>query len=114
MGRYYDGDIEGKFWFAVQSSTDGEQFGAYEIEPAEIQYGVDEDSLDTCEKRLNEIVKELGITEPLETIDPETVHERVDDNDVTRKTELLASLELGLKIWKCLKEKGECYFTADL
>jgi len=22
MGRYYSGDIEGKFWFAVQSSTD--------------------------------------------------------------------------------------------
>ena len=22
MGRYYHGDIEGKFWFAVQSSQD--------------------------------------------------------------------------------------------
>lgn len=22
MGRYYYGDIEGKFWFAVQPSTD--------------------------------------------------------------------------------------------
>ena len=28
MGRYYDGDIEGKFWFGIQSSADGEFFGA--------------------------------------------------------------------------------------
>jgi|15BtaG_2_1085339.scaffolds.fasta_scaffold16073_4 hypothetical protein len=28
MGRYYDGDIEGKFWFGIQQSDDGEFFGA--------------------------------------------------------------------------------------
>lgn len=28
MGRYYDGDIEGKWWFGVQSSTTPERFGA--------------------------------------------------------------------------------------
>lgn len=27
MGRYYSGDISGKFWFGVQSSTDAENFG---------------------------------------------------------------------------------------
>ena len=27
MGRYYNGDIEGKFWFAVQSSNDADYFG---------------------------------------------------------------------------------------
>jgi hypothetical protein len=27
MGRYYHGDIEGKFWFAVQSSNDADFFG---------------------------------------------------------------------------------------
>lgn len=36
MGRYYSGDIEGKFWFGVQSSHDGEFFGAIEQEPIEI------------------------------------------------------------------------------
>jgi hypothetical protein len=30
MGRYYQGDIEGKFWFGCQSSDDGEFFGAKE------------------------------------------------------------------------------------
>jgi hypothetical protein len=27
MGRYYSGDIQGKFWFAVQSSDDASAFG---------------------------------------------------------------------------------------
>ena len=27
MGRYYSGDIEGKFWFGVQNSTDADFFG---------------------------------------------------------------------------------------
>ena len=27
MGRYYNGDIEGKFLFAVQSSNDADFFG---------------------------------------------------------------------------------------
>ena len=27
MGRYYRGDIEGKFWFAVQQSDDADYFG---------------------------------------------------------------------------------------
>ena len=27
MGRYYDGDIEGKFWFGIQDTSDGDFFG---------------------------------------------------------------------------------------
>jgi len=30
MGRYYEGDIRGKFWFSVQSSDDASSFG---VEP---------------------------------------------------------------------------------
>ena len=32
MGRYYYGDIEGKFWFGVQSSADASFFGVEEYE----------------------------------------------------------------------------------
>ena len=32
MGRYYSGDINGKFMFAVQPSDAGERFGATEQE----------------------------------------------------------------------------------
>lgn len=31
MGRYYHGDIEGKFWFGVQDSRDPVNFGGQEI-----------------------------------------------------------------------------------
>ena len=30
MGRYYNGDVEGKWWFGVQSSDTPEKFGGYE------------------------------------------------------------------------------------
>ena len=43
MGRYYEGDIDGKFWFAVQSSDDGEFFGAEEQESNWIDYYVDKE-----------------------------------------------------------------------
>lgn len=33
MGRYYNGDIDGKFMFAVQPSNAGERFFARETEP---------------------------------------------------------------------------------
>ena len=42
IGRYFSGDIEGKFWFAVQSSTDGENFGAVECNSGEINYEVED------------------------------------------------------------------------
>lgn len=31
MGRYYHGDIEGKFWFGIQDSRDPVNFGGQEI-----------------------------------------------------------------------------------
>ena len=33
MGRYYNGDIEGKFWFAVQSSDCADRFGSIGEQP---------------------------------------------------------------------------------
>ena len=29
MGRYYNGDINGKFWFAVQNSNCADRFGLF-------------------------------------------------------------------------------------
>jgi hypothetical protein len=46
MGRYYDGDIEGKFWFATQDSNDGEFFGAEEQESNCIEYYVDKEEFE--------------------------------------------------------------------
>ena len=58
MGRYYEGDIDGKFWFAVQSSDDGEFFGAEEQESNWIDYYVDKEifkeinGIKKCKKQL--------------------------------------------------------------
>ena len=41
MGRYYNGDIDGKFWFAVQSSNDADFFGV-EGTPRFLDYYFDE------------------------------------------------------------------------
>ena len=43
MGRYYNGDIDGKFWFGVQSSNDADFFGATGCEPNYIEYDFDKD-----------------------------------------------------------------------
>ena len=44
MGRYYNGDIDGKFMFAVQSSDAHERFGAIEEEKDYIPYVVYRDA----------------------------------------------------------------------
>ena len=49
MGRYYNGDIEGKFWFAVQSSDDADFFGV-EGYSAYLNYYFDKDDMTTIDK----------------------------------------------------------------
>ena len=43
MGRYYNGDIEGKFWFGVQDSDDASFFGGEKVEPNYIEYYFEKD-----------------------------------------------------------------------
>ncbi len=67
MGRYYDGDIQGKFWFAVQSSDDGEFFGSQECGNNYIEYYLDREiwekegikGIEECKKNL-QINKKLN------------------------------------------------------
>jgi hypothetical protein len=51
MGRYYYGDIEGKFVFAIQSSWDADNFGVKGIyEKEEYEYSSDDDNdASSCE-----------------------------------------------------------------
>ena len=53
MGRYYNGDIEGKFWFAIQSSTDADFFGVVGSEPSYLDYYFSEDNLKDIEKGIS-------------------------------------------------------------
>lgn len=59
MGRYYNGDIEGKFWFAVQSSTCADRFGSTG-ETTHLTYNFSEDQLPEIEEELKLIETRLG------------------------------------------------------
>ncbi len=67
MGRYYTGDIEGKFMLAVQGSDAGERFGAHELDNDVIHYCVRRESYDDIVKELKSI-EDSGCLERAEVI----------------------------------------------
>jgi hypothetical protein len=144
MGRYYSGDIEGKFWFGVQSSDDASSLGGYpeyvyddgeEIEYDEdereeedaiglfYQFGPDqEDDLSEaiygCKKELGEF---LGKLDKFFEVNNNSYNDsslalvlEVDEVKVRRLLVYYARLKFGEKIQNCLNENGQCNFTADL
>jgi len=56
MGRYYSGDIEGKFMFAVQPSSAGERFGAQDVTNY-VEYYVDREEYDNIVNEIDNIEK---------------------------------------------------------
>jgi hypothetical protein len=124
MGRYYNGDIEGKFWFGVQSSDDATFFGGREIEPSEVEYQFEDEDLSLVKDGIKKCKEKLGKNEELITKffqkkdgwNKEMFEDEYGwDGKTTRENlEWYARLELGEKIYKCLKEKGHCNFVAEL
>lgn len=111
MGRYYSGDIEGKFMFGVQSSHAGKRFGA--------EYVVYYDSYQDIKKELNEILS-TGAVARVERMfknvmgyNDETCKEYgVSVNDLSE----YADYKLGKKILDFFDEnpKCNCYFDAEI
>ena len=119
MGRYYSGDIEGKFWFAVQSSNAADRFGQQGYEPNFIQYHFEEEDLEAVETEIKAIEEELG--DKLKVIEKFFENNNgYNDNMLAEagitKEELseYADLGLGIKIRDCIKENGACSFDAEL
>lgn len=121
MGRYYNGDIEGKFWFGVQSSTDGEFFGA-EQDNSFIQYYVSDN--EQVKQGINQCKRELGkYKTKLDKFFKEhdfynddmlVKYLEVSEQEVKRLLEWYARLSLGNKIYKCIEAKGYCNFSAEI
>lgn len=120
MGRYYSGDIEGKFWFAVQSSDAPSRFSkSAECEPNCIEYFFDEDHLSEVQKELKSISDKLG--DNLEKFD-KFFDSHGAYNDIMLKEaglpacmlEDYADYRLGKKIEKCIIDQGQCSFSAEL
>lgn len=118
MGRYYSGDIEGKFWFAVQSSDDASFFGGVYSEPNYLDYFFEEGDLDDIKEGLAKCKKELG--ENKKKLDDFFKKNNGYNDDMLIKAgldpkliEWYARLELGKKIYKCVKKNGSCSFEAE-
>ena len=119
MGRYYTGDIEGKFWFALQPSDAPSRFGGTEQEPAYITYDFQEDNLEEIEEEIKNIEESLG--DKLGTIE-KFFETNTGYNDAMleeigiSKDDLrnYADLQLGIQIRDCIKEQGYCTFDCEI
>ena len=124
MGRWYSGDINGKFWFAVQDSDAADRFGVTGHQPEELYYHFDQEDLPGVYQELSNIAKSLGsnlillhkfFTDNTGYTD-EKVAEYLDvELDVAKKLlKDYADFELGLKIANAVQTNGQCEFTVEL
>ena len=127
MGRYYHGDIEGKFWFAVQGSTDANFFGGEEYQTEEMNYFFDKGDLDDikegikiCKDKLSKNKKRLDkFFDTNDGYNDSILHdywfkEYQDHINVNRDLQWYARLLLGEQILECVEEDDSCAFTAEL
>ena len=123
MGRNYFGDIDGRFWVAVQPSDAADRFGVTGVQPEELYYYFDKGNLDDVEEELKVIKNQLGNyrTKMKEFF---KIRGSYSDEDLANylgisrhKVENLlkdyADYELGMKIRKSILENGQCEFTAE-
>lgn len=124
MGRYYAGDIEGKFMFGIQSSDDASFFGGSESEPNHINYYFSKEDLIDIRNGIKTCIDELGKHKKKldkffklnNSYDEKEIAKKL-DIEVKEITPLLrwyARLELGKKIEKCVKKNGICEFEAEI
>jgi len=119
MGRYYSGDIEGKFWFGVQNSYDAGFFGGNYYEPSFVEFEFSKEDLPTIKEGLKKCKEELGANKS--KIDKFFKENNGYNDEMLKKAgldpsllEWYARLELGMKIYKYVKEHGDCSFEAEL
>ncbi len=120
MGRFYSGDIEGKFMFAVQSSDAAERFEANELGTIWlIEYVVYYDSYQDIKKELDEILSTGAVARVERMFENEMGY-----NDDTCKLYGVAAKDLseyadyklGKNILDFFDENPECdcYFNAEI
>ena len=132
MGRYYSGDIDGKFWFGVQNSNDADFFGSTGYEPNYLEYSFEkEEHLESVKDGIAQCEKEIGNREEQweqfckdednynDTILKKYWKEKYNEELSNKprkdlKLEWIARVRLGRKILKCLEEYGTCEFQAEL
>ena len=131
MSRYYEGDIQGKFAFGIQSSTAADRFGVTGEPPSYLEYYFDEDNIDKLRAELNNIHKSLDKYGDLIKIYCELLYHELDSlhfmdlRSYIEKANIkpptcesvwsdMYDYILGKRILDCILEKGDCQFTAEL
>ena len=119
MGRYYNGSIEGKLWFALQSSNAADRFGVIGEQPSTLNYYFEEDNLQDVEDEIKVIEELLGdkkrILDEFFNTNNGYTDEMIKDLGITeQELKEYADLGLGIKIRDCIKEEGSCGFEAEL
>ena len=116
MGRHYSGDIEGKFWVAVQPSDAADRFGCSGMTPSYLEYYFDEDNIQEVRYEIKNIERNLdldklnGFFDDVGWYSQEDLEKaKITHDELTE----YADLCLGKKILKCLEENGDCSFTAE-
>lgn len=117
MGRYYFGDIYGKFMFAVQSSNAADRFGSVGQSPDIIEYHFDEGHL----PKINEELEKLKdahekVTKFFESIGNGGYNDEMAAEYGVTKQDLsdYADYNLGKNIKDYVEENGDCFFSAEL
>lgn len=124
MGRYYSGDIEGKFWFGVQGSDDADFFGVQGYMPNYLEYEFEKDDLPNVEVGIARCRANLGSQEKAldDFFDKHNAYNDkmlVDEGIFASKSAIdetlkwYARLKLGEKIAESIKTKGHCRFNAE-
>jgi len=128
MGRYYNGDIEGKFAFGSQSSDAADRFGVTGQSPNYLEYYFDESNLEDLKEELKNIEDAFGGHKPAlkiyfdlyKTQDdaPLSFASYIKEGGLPELTENQLSeyydYLLGRKILECIQETGACSFDAEL
>lgn len=116
MGRYYNGDIEGKFWVAVQPSNAADQFGVDGTAPDYLDYNFYEEDIPAVKYGIKKIEDRLDYKKVHGFFDKVDWYSQDDLEKANIKKEEVrdyADLCLGKKILACLEKDGDCHFTAE-
>ena len=129
MGRYYDGDIEGKFWFGIQDSSDGDFFGKEHI-VSEILWDYSKEDLPKIEEGLEKCETNLryfkngfkrffkrndGYNDEMLLKFFNNGKIKFDIKLIRKKLTWYARYLLGKQIKECVESNETCYFkTSDV
>ncbi len=114
MGRYYHGDIEGKFMFAVQSSAAADRFGSIGYNNY-LSYYFDEEHLETINEQLELLEPSFKKVEKFfEGKNSWNTKDQEEAGISSQEMSDYADYVLGKKIKDCIIEQGDCSFEAEL